>query len=387
MTGAVKTRPPVLVVEDSETVLRLTLQFLADLGFPAAGARNGAEAVAEMARSAYRLFIVDLTLPDIAGASLIRRIQKEVPDAVIIVQTGIDDTGEVLGMMRLGVYDYFIKPVEFALFKSGVHRAAEFIRLRHYEQEQTRRYRAELARIQEIQSSNLPDFSMLDDLDVCFSMLPAEDMSGDILDGFLDRDGRLVLFLCDVCGHGLASAYVANEVRSLFRLLYVPGVTPALLLGAVNELICSKKSSASYFTTAVVCVIDRERGELCCASAGHHPLLLRTGQSGEVTHLKPAGTMLGVFSEIVYESLTVGLADGDALLIYSDGIIEAINPSGEMYGIDRFVGAVTDQGTARDMVLDIVSDVFDFVEHEPQEDDMTLAVLHIKKAGQVSGKN
>ncbi len=387
MSGIERAKPAILVIEDSETVLRQTLLFLADLGFAADGARSGAEAASVMARSAYRIFIVDLTLPDIAGASLIRRIQKQVPDAVIIVQTGIDDTSEVLGMLRIGVYDYFIKPVEFALFKSGVHRAAEFIRLRDYEQEQTRRYRSELARIQEIQSSSLPDFSSLDDVDVCFSMLPAEDMSGDILDGFLDRDGRLVLFLCDVCGHGLASAYVANEVRSLFRLLYVPGGTPALLLGAVNELICSKKNSGSYFTTAAVCVIDRERGELCCASAGHHAILLRSGSSSELKHLKPAGTMLGVFPDMMYESLTVGLADGDSLLIYSDGIIEALNPSGTMYGIDRLVAAVSGTVTARDTVLELIADVFDYVEHEPQEDDMTLAVLHIKKAGQVSGKN
>lgn len=202
---------------------------------------------------------------------------------------------------------------------------------------------------------------------------PARSVGGDFYD-FIDlHDGRLGLTIGDVTDKGVPAALVMATCRSMLRAAASQHDSPGAVLADVNETLVDEIPPA-MFVTCLYATIDTESGEMVIANAGHNLPYIRT-QDG-VVELRATGMPLGLMKDMPYEERTYQFQSGDVMVLTSDGITEAHDPSGEMYGFARLMGQVAAPTSDGDVVGALVADV----EHHTgsdaeQEDDITLVVI------------
>ena len=171
-----------------------------------------------------------------------------------------------------------------------------------------------------------------------------------------------------------AALYMA-VARTLFRAETGKGLSSALVLQRVNELILSDNRSP-LFLSALHALLDGESGLLEYASAGHNPPLCLRRAAAEVEELPAQGYLLGAFRDVSFSEEATVLYEGDALVMYTDGVSEARDADGNFFGEERLKSAVAAAGdcSAEEIVQAIVTAVGRFTGSIPQADDMTVLV-------------
>ncbi len=376
----IKTIDPVLIVEDSATARKFIEYLCIEIGLPIQTAAEGKPAIELIRKNKYSIFIVDMILPDMDGYQLISAIKELVAEPVILVQTAVETSKAIIDTMRLGVFDYIIKPIDSQMFKKTLLKAVDYNRLKLFEKHEMDRFKNEIFKVREIQASFLPDFKNIQNFDITFSMLPAEDLSGDFLDGVRYSENNTRLIVCDVAGHGIATSYIGNEIRSLFRIFQKDLLPPSEIIQSVNNDMTNNLSNNYYLATAAICDINTGTGEITYSSAGHPPSLLYHSNEGKFSWIKTKGTMLGVSNKAVYIDTKFKMKSGDILLMYSDGITEAWSgDKTEMFGEERLINAMinADKSDSNSIILDVLSSLYEFTDYSIQEDDIT--IICIKK--------
>jgi len=165
----------------------------------------------------------------------------------------------------------------------------------------------------------------------------ARQVGGDFYDALPLSDHSLLLVVADVMGKGIPAAMFASITRSLVRALARQSQQPAELLGRLNKLLYAELSAVGMFITAQLVFVDLSRRELIAASAGHCPLLLLSTGSDPVRTLHTTGTPLGILPDMVCRQQTAPLARPGGLLLYTDGLTEALNSAGERFGQKRLM--------------------------------------------------
>jgi sigma-B regulation protein RsbU (phosphoserine phosphatase) len=229
----------------------------------------------------------------------------------------------------------------------------------------------ELEVAKRIQLSILPTgFPASEHFTVAARYAPMTAVAGDFYE-FLSTVGpRAGLLVADVSGHGVPAALIASMVKMAVNSQRQHAESPERLLGGVNEALCG--NTQGQFVTAAYVYLDTERGELCYAAAGHPAMLLL--RQGQVSPIEENGLMLGVFSSAPYTSTKRTLAQGDRLLLYTDGIIEAANGAEEEFGQERLAKLLASSAgvTAEVLASLILSTVQDWA--PAQMDDLTVVV-------------
>jgi phosphoserine phosphatase RsbU/P len=202
---------------------------------------------------------------------------------------------------------------------------------------------------------------------------PAHELGGDYYDYVFLPGGRLGVVLADVSGKGIAASLLMARLSAETRFFLASEPTPGAAMGRLNRVFCDS-SWDDRFVTMVVCVLDPARQEMTVVNAGHMAPLLRTA-SGTVEPVAENETRLplGVDESTEYPQHTRRLAPGDCFALFTDGITEAMNRKGHLYGqqrllscLGRAAAAVADLGPA------ILGDVKSFVGDRSQSDDMCL---------------
>jgi phosphoserine phosphatase RsbU/P len=204
--------------------------------------------------------------------------------------------------------------------------------------------------------------------------VPARGVSGDTFDFGALEDGRSMLLLADVAGKGIPAALLMAVFHSSFRSRIAVSADLVPILRMLNDQIHALGGPNRY-VTAFCGVFDRQSGLLRYVNAGHYPPLLCRG--GQIEELHTGGMPLGIFQGVTYQEGIVPLELGDLLVVYSDGVIEAVNLAGEDFGFERLVQHVRQNvdrpvSHVRDALfhaLDLWND--DFL----QEDDITVLVV------------
>jgi serine phosphatase RsbU (regulator of sigma subunit) len=197
----------------------------------------------------------------------------------------------------------------------------------------------ELQIANQIQSSILPrEVPQLAGLEIVARYVPMSAVAGDFYD-FLVVDPRHIgILVADVTGHGVPAALIASMLKVAFAGQAAHAADPALVLTGLNRALCGKFEE--HFVTAAYVFADLDKFVLRYAGAGHPPLLLapRTtaqGRGSESREVEANGLMLGLFPEAAYSSVEIPLDSGDRLLVYTDGILEAMNSAREEFGKSR----------------------------------------------------
>ena len=208
---------------------------------------------------------------------------------------------------------------------------------------------------------------------------PAANVGGDYYD-FLAGHGVVSLLVADVSGHSIGSALMMAMARSILRREIGEGKRPAEVLAAANVTLFEDLVNSALFITAFCARYDPATRELAYANAGHNlPLLRRADDTLE--ELDTDGAALGVLDDVAFEERRTLLAPGEILVLYTDGVVEARAPDGEPFGEGRLGALIGAAAQGPDVLAD---DVYTAVHAHtgdiPQQDDVTLVVLHCDAA-------
>jgi sigma-B regulation protein RsbU (phosphoserine phosphatase) len=239
------------------------------------------------------------------------------------------------------------------------------------------RFAKELEIAKGIQQSFLPDSAPeIAGIELVARNVPALEVGGDFYDFIpvaLDRWG---LVIADVSGKGVPAALFMALSRTLIRASTLVNADPADSIGQANRMIY-EDSKSDMFVTLFYAILDSRAMTLDYVNAGHNPPLLLQGESSAVVLLKAKGIALGVIDEVDLQSVRVDLKPGDVLVLYTDGVTEAINDREEEFGEERLLKIITENRTrpAQEILDRILSAITAFAGDRPQYDDITIMIL------------
>jgi sigma-B regulation protein RsbU (phosphoserine phosphatase) len=242
------------------------------------------------------------------------------------------------------------------------------------------RYESELKIAKTIQMSFLPKhfppFPQNVEFDIYATLESAKEVGGDLYDFFLLDADHLFFSIGDVSGKGVPAALFMAAAKTLMKGTASRETTPSDVLAQVNRELCLENESMMFVT--VFCgILNFRTGELLYSNAGHNPpLFLRRGRPPEWLSL-PDGFFLGTMEEAVYETRELLLAPGDTLLLYTDGVTEAMDTAKGFYGEERLIRLAA-EGSLKppeELVREVLGSVRAFAGSEPQSDDITLLAL------------
>ena len=242
----------------------------------------------------------------------------------------------------------------------------------------------QIANASRIQQSILPTAFDLDPrLDAFAVMKPAQDIGGDFFDLFMIDEDTVCVIVADVSGKGIGAALFASSASALLRTHTRKDRPPAKTLRRVNRELCDRNEEG-LFLTVFLAQISLDTGEILYSNAGHPPPML-VGAKGVRDLPPPMGdTAIGFFEELSYQTYKYTIEADDYLLVYSDGLNEAMTPSGVILGDDgarRFVERASHSDTASDMVNDIAGAISRYSGSDAGADDLTLIAVR-RQAGE-----
>ena len=245
------------------------------------------------------------------------------------------------------------------------------------EQERIERERVdqELQVARDIQLGSLPEgVPTLEDWQIDTYCQPAKEVGGDFYDFLQLGDGRVGFVVGDATGKGVPAAIVTTATAAYLGAVNAASdSSPGEALALANEALFAR-IPANMFVTCFYAVLDPQSATLTYANAGHElPYLHRNGDAEE---LRARGMPLGMMPGMSYEEGEVSLAEGECVLFHSDGLVEAHNPKGEMFGFPRLRALVAEHGKERSLRNLLLEELYSFVgESWEQEDDITLLTL------------
>jgi hypothetical protein len=221
-------------------------------------------------------------------------------------------------------------------------------------------------------------------IDIAFSTKPANTVAGDYYDAFPKpgADSRLLLIVADVAGKGIPAGLLMAAIQTGFHTLAADPGSLEELAQRLNRAMCARSGGGRHLITAFLAELDTSTRSLTWVNAGQNPpILLRSG--GALEYLKDGGVPLGAFPTSRYESGSTELHPGDALFVYTDGVVEALDESGAEYGEDRLANLVAELGAAdaAASLSRILESVDRYAGAVPQYDDITCLVLRIGALG------
>jgi sigma-B regulation protein RsbU (phosphoserine phosphatase) len=374
----VSTAARILVADDQPDVLEALRWLLTGEGYDAELVDSTDAVIERLGTGTFDLVLMDLnysrdTTSGREGLALIPRIRAHDPALPIVVMTGWGSIDTAVEAMRLGAKSFVQKPWDDVALREIVTREIDEGRAARRQDRKRDREREE-ARL--IQRALLPtSLPQIPGIDVAAAWLPADGVGGDCYDTLVSGS-LLGVAIADVCGKGLPAALLMSNLQAAVRAFAQNAAEPATLCGNVNRLLCRHMVSGR-FVTFCFAWINPDRHTLQYANAGHNPPLL-VHKDGRVERLGDGGTVLGVFAESAYQQSSLALKQGDRLLFFTDGIIEAHNAAGEEFGEERLARVASESDAlSAEALKDRILAVLHTFTGGTFDDDATLIVIRV----------
>jgi sigma-B regulation protein RsbU (phosphoserine phosphatase) len=349
-------------------------------------AHNGLEALTMMVKHPdIEIILSDINMPEMDGLTLLAKVNEmRNPALKVIMVSAYGDMGNIRQAMNNGAFDFATKPIDLDDLSVTIEKAIDQINYVHQmqkEHSQLESLKGDLAIASEIQQAILPRVfppfpEIADKLDIAASMTPAKDVGGDFYDLFRIDDERIGFVIADVSGKGIPAAIFMAVSRTLIRATGVRGGSPAECIAYSNKLLAAE-SVDCMFVTVFYGIININTGEINYCNAGHNPPYVLK-HDGKVEPLPTMGDcMVGAIDGLPYHEATLQLEKGDALVMYTDGVTEAMNIDYKQFGEERLKDTLEDVAmhNCQEMVDAIKSDVAAFAGEAEQSDDITVLTL------------
>jgi serine phosphatase RsbU (regulator of sigma subunit)/predicted ester cyclase len=323
----------------------------------------------------------------ISNASVVVEDQVAANDKVVtrFIVHSTHDRGEIMGLAPTGrqmtnrvILIHRISESKIAE-EWGIGTIGSNLRGQLLEQERIERERVdqELRVARRIQQASLPkEVPDLEGWQITPYYQPAREVGGDFYDFHLLSEGRLGLVVGDATGKGVPAALVMSTTCGMLQAVSqtLDSSSPGEVLSRVNETLLSRIPS-NMFVTCFYAILDPESATLSYANAGHDLPYLHRGR-GEAEELRARGMPLGLMPQMGYEEKEIQLDVEEGVFFYSDGLVEAHDPKGEMFGFPRLRALVGEHGEEQALGDFLMEELYSFVgEGWEQEDDITLLTL------------
>ncbi len=380
----------ILVVDDEPDVEPLVLQRMRRRirsgRYTFVFAQNGVEALERLQNDGtIDMVVSDINMPQMDGLTLLQQIPNVDPDIRAVIISAYGDMKNIRTAMNRGAFDFVTKPIDFEDLEVTIERTLGHIaqwREALSSRDKLVALQNELDVARNMQQSILPTaFPKGDDFEIYGSMEPARSVGGDFFDVVhLDHE-RVGVAIADVSGKGVPAALFMMSSRTLLKGSAIGNPEPADVLREVNDLL-TQDNDAAMFVTVFYAVYDPYTGRFTYANGGHNaPLLVKANGERSLLPLT-AGLALAIVPDMEFQQDSIVLSPGDTVVLYTDGVNEAMNRDHEEFGNDRlleiFAGKPPESATeANDLTFDAVAA---FVAGAAQSDDITCLVVHRKGA-------
>ncbi|MGH9753571.1 MAG: PP2C family protein-serine/threonine phosphatase [Blastocatellia bacterium] len=372
--------PRTLIADDHPDVLAALRMLLRNEGWQTEAAGSPAEALDAIRSRDFDLVLVDLnytrdTTSGQEGLDLISRIRALDSALPVVAMTAWANIELAVEAMRRGVADFVQKPWENARLLRVLRDQITAGRARRREQRLEVARDRELAAAEEIQQNLLPRrMPVLEGAELAVAWRPAGAVSGDYFDVIQFDQSRAALCIGDVMGKGMPAALVMSNLQALVKVFAGVDRSPQRLCEQINRAVCGNLPEGRYITFFYGLFETRSQ-RFVYANAGHNPPLLAR-HDGRTARLAEGGIVLGLFPESRYEQGEVRLRAGDRLLCFTDGVTEAANDAGEMFGEERLLRLLVEHRhqSASELREAILAAVADFSGGSFQDDVTQVAV-------------
>ena len=378
--------PRTLIADDQPDVLAALRLLLRTEGYQIEAVSSPAAVLEAIRKRSFDVVLMDLnyardTTSGQEGLDLITNIRTLDSTLPVVVLTAWGSVELAVEAMHRGVRDFVQKPWDNSQLLRSLRTQIEVGRKGRQQRKldaanksATDHLRQELNESQEIQEALLPrELPAIPGVDVAVAWKPAEAVGGDYFDVIKFSDRHTAICVADVAGKGLPAALMMSNMQAVLKSCASEVVAPADLFSRVNSVICHNLVS-HRFISGFYALIDTRLRRLSYSNAGHCPPMLF--RNGNCIRLREGGPVLGIFPDRIYSQDEIDLEHGDCLVLYTDGVTEALNNEGEEFGEQRLqellsLGYGLHATELRDRVMSAVND---FTGGRTQ-DDATLMVL------------
>lgn len=251
--------------------------------------------------------------------------------------------------------------------------------LDHYSDDERRRLESELELSQIVQRALMPKHApVISGVDVAAFSRPAEIIGGDYFDFFKFKDGTHGLVIADVSGHGVSAGMLMSSLQTALQMMAPDTDSPAEILERINRFYIHNIRFTT-FVTVFLARYDASNRTLTYVNSGHNPPAIFRRHSSEIDWLTRTAPAIGLAEEYFPKTETVQLSAGDVLLLYTDGITEALNIDMEQFGVERLTEFIQNAAdlTATDLLQVVRQGISAYSGDVPLADDLTLVAMKV----------
>ncbi len=324
-------------------------------------------------------------LADLADAPELSKLRNTALGAASVMITPLLYGRQNMGVLAVanGPMSAPFTPSDFVVFKSISEQSAFALynAIVYSAANEKKRLDHDLQIARDIQRILLPsEAPATKGFEIAGTNIPARQVSGDYFDYIKVDDDRLGVVIADVSGKGVPASLIMAICRSVLRAEARLNKSPADVLRKVNRQLYPDIKEDMFISMAYV-ILDHKNATVTLSRGGHDAPLLYRAATGEISVLKPPGMALGVDSGDVFDRVTgdlsVPLERDDCLVLYTDGVTEALDTNGDEFGPERMIQSVCASASegAEGVITRLTADVRNFVGGHPQHDDITLIVV------------
>lgn len=329
------------------------------------------------------MILTDINMPRMDGLTLLANINEKYPLLRSVIVSAYGDMANIRTALNRGAFDFITKPIDFQDLEITIQKTLDQVRILKQAVKDRNRLvsiQNELEVARQIQAAiipqNFPAFPERKEFELHASMNAAKKVGGDFYDFFMIDDNRLGFAIGDVSGKGVPAALFMAVSRALLKATALRGISPHDCLLQVNQLLQSENST-SMFVTVFYGILDLRNGSVEFSNGGHNPpFLIR--KMNDVSMLDLTGNfVLGAFARSEYQSKSINLEKGDSLILYTDGVTEAVNNLGTQFSEDGLMVCLQEMNgsAAEEMVNTVLHTVNQYAGDAPQSDDITVLAL------------
>jgi serine phosphatase RsbU (regulator of sigma subunit) len=393
--------PRVLLVGRTYKDAPALMQLLIGEGYLVISELELAVALSKLRSARFHFVLVDIDVSGAPAQAFIETLRgdEQLAGVPVLVTSKSNDMDSIERFLTSGADDYL--PSEFgpAVLRLRVSAALDKRRIQDGEY-----MRREISTARTIQRDFLPEsLPEVSDLELEAALRPARDVSGDFYDCFQLTSGEVILVVGDVCDKGVGAALFMALFRSLIRasadpvgggaiqmiggshtmvMQAIQSASPADLLTRVasftNDYIARLHGRTNMFATVFLASLEPLSGELVYVNAGHEPALV-IAPDGSFDELRPTGPALGMLPDSHFRAVTRTLERGHSFFAFTDGLVEAYSPAGEVYGWERLREVLRERsrGSASELVNAVLDSVQTFAGHLDAHDDVTMLAARL----------
>jgi len=352
-------------------------------------AGNGEQALDALSQDeGIDIVLTDINMPKMDGLVLLERIGELDRLIKSVVVSAYGDMENIRTAMNRGAFDFLTKPIDFNDLEITIGKT-----IRELEKlKQGLRARDDLflvqkeldvaARIQQtLLPKDFPPFPDRPELDLFGLMTAARQIGGDFFDFFFVGPSKLGFVIGDVAGKGIPAAILMAVTKTLIKASALRGGSPDECISHVNRVLCAE-SDPEVFVTAIYGVLDLETGEVAYTNAGHNlPYLLRPSAPPEAMENQGC-VVLGILPDYSYRTSGITLQPGETLLLYTDGVTEAMNTERQLFGEERLLNALaaSDSSDLANLCHGVELAIATFADGQAQHDDVTMLAIRFNGA-------